>query len=161
MARTQRETIIRIASTRDVYIISDMSRRLIEQGLPWRWKASRVYHHLQHPDSVVIVADRDGTVTGFAIASFGETDVHINLLAVEETAWREGTGGRLLAWLTASARVAGIASINLEVRRSNHGATAFYEKHGFETVGMHKGYYEGQDDARLMSLRLIGHDHNK
>lgn len=160
MAKTQ-EHVIRLAQAKDMYIIAEMSRRFIEAGLPWRWKGARVYRHIKHPDSTVIVADREGEITGFAIIGFAETSAHINLLAVDESARGQGVGASLIDWIKKSARVAGMGSINLEVRRSNTGATAFYERLGFETIGMHRGYYEGRDDARLMSLRLISDEQER
>ncbi len=155
------QTAIRLATTRDMHVIADMSRRFVEQGLPWRWKGARVYQHIRHPDSTVIVAEQDDAITGFAIARFSEMSIHINLLAVDDAVRGQGVGASLIEWIRASAAVAGIATINLEVRRTNEGAVAFYKKLGFETVGMHKGYYEGLDDARLMSLRLIDPEQEK
>lgn len=155
MAKTEKQATVRLAAARDVHVIADMSRRLIEQGLPWRWRSARIYQHVRHPESTVIVAEQDGLLAGFAVASFGESTLHLNLLAVSENFRQQGIGALLVDWLKESAAIAGIASINLEVRRSNEGAIRFYDKLGFETVGMHRGYYEGKDDARLMSLRLI------
>ena len=41
----------------------------------------------------------------------------------------------------------------LEVRSSNEAAIALYEKHGFERIGIRKGYYENNgEDAIIMWL---------
>jgi ribosomal-protein-alanine N-acetyltransferase len=46
----------------------------------------------------------------------------------------------------------------LEVRRSNVRAIAVYERHGFQQVGVRKGYYPatraGREDAIVMTLAL-------
>ncbi len=48
-----------------------------------------------------------------------------------------------------------IASIFLEVRASNREARLFYEKFGFQEIGIRKKYYQHpQEDAVLMSLKV-------
>ena len=42
--------------------------------------------------------------------------------------------------------------INLEVDEKNENAKRLYSKFGFRKVGIRKEYYDGQDDAILMSL---------
>lgn len=46
-----------------------------------------------------------------------------------------------------------VDTITLEVRSENKIAINFYEKHGFEAVGIRKNYYDG-DDALLMKKKL-------
>ena len=50
----------------------------------------------------------------------------------------------------ASARVAGMASVRLELRQDNAQALAFYLRQGFEQTALLPGYYEGRVDARRM-----------
>ena len=71
----------------DVQVIAEMSRRLVEVGLPWTWTPARVARHLHHHDSLVL-AVRAGsapnpTLAGFAIMHFGDDIAHLNLLAVD------------------------------------------------------------------------------
>jgi len=42
----------------------------------------------------------------------------------------------------------------LEVRVENHNAINFYEKQGFEGVGIRENYYLNQEDAKIMKLRI-------
>ena len=42
--------------------------------------------------------------------------------------------------------------INLEVDEKNENAKRLYSKFGFRKVGIRKEYYDGKDDAILMSL---------
>jgi ribosomal protein S18 acetylase RimI-like enzyme len=60
----------------------------------------------------------------------------------------------LVVWLLESARVAGIASVHVELRMANAPAFAFYRAVGFtETIRIH-GYYRGRETARRM-IRML------
>ena len=74
---------------------------------------------------------------------------HLNLFAVQPGYQRRGIGRQLLEWLEASARTAGIFKVYLEVRATNGGALAFYEKLGYRWVGRKPAYY----DAAGLSLK--------
>jgi ribosomal-protein-alanine N-acetyltransferase len=63
-------------------------------------------------------------------------------------------GSALLAWLEATARVAGIHKVYLEARSDNAGARAFYHHHGFTEVARRPGYYQGVEDAVRMAKSL-------
>lgn len=157
MAETS-EGLVRLAGFRDAETIARMSRELVEHGLVWRYRPYRIRQLLRDRDAVVIVACKSSAVSGFAIMRFAETSAHLNLLAVDQGRQRSGIASAMLAWLRASCQIAGIGRINLEVRRNNTQAIRFYEKHGFTRLGLHRGYYDGREDAVLMSCRLIPAD---
>lgn len=154
MART-RQRAIRLAKTADAEFIGALSRIRIEEGLPWRWRPARVRRSLADHRSTVIVAEDEGTLSGFAIMSFAETSAHLNLLAVSQQFSGTGVATAMLEWLRKSCQIAGIGRINLEVRANNHGAIHFYRRYGFKKLGVQHGYYEGREDALLMSCPLI------
>ncbi|MEO8444553.1 MAG: GNAT family N-acetyltransferase, partial [Gammaproteobacteria bacterium] len=89
----------------DAQAIAEMSRRLVEVGLPWTWTPARVARHLRHPDSLVLTAravaggNGVGPLAGFAIMHFGDDIAHLNLLAVGSRWQRRGLGRRLVDWL--------------------------------------------------------------
>jgi ribosomal-protein-alanine N-acetyltransferase len=60
----------------------------------------------------------------------------------------------LLCWLEVSARIAGLRAICLQVRAANASAIAFYRRAGFVETGFHAGYYQGIEDAVLMTRDL-------
>jgi ribosomal-protein-alanine N-acetyltransferase len=93
-------------------------------------------------------------VVGFAIMEFYAIHAHLNLLAVQPGYQRQGVGRQLLEWLEASARTAGIFKVYLELRASNDGAQAFYEKIGYRWVGRKVAYYDGREDAVRMAHDL-------
>ena len=87
--------------------------------------------------------------------SFAESSAHLNLLAVSKQFSGLGVASSLLGWLRKSCGVAGIGRINLEVRAGNDHAISFYRRHGFQQVGIQRGYYEGREDAILMTQQII------
>jgi ribosomal protein S18 acetylase RimI-like enzyme len=76
------------------------------------------------------------------------------LLAVAPEHRRQGVGSQLMDWLTTTAIEAGIFRINLEVRTQNDAARRFYERLGFDQLGVVQGYYQGREAALRMSRRL-------
>jgi ribosomal-protein-alanine N-acetyltransferase len=147
------DTEISIARPADALALAEMSRDLIEKGLGWSWKPSRVLAMIEHPDCVVLMAQTRLEIAGFAIMEFHEEHGHLNLLAVKPHQQRNGVGKAILEWLEQSAMVAGIARITLEVRIDNEEAIAFYEGLQFQKDKILKGYYQGKKDA----LRMVHH----
>jgi len=59
-----------------------------------------------------------------------------------------------MRWLTETAIEAGVFRINLELRTRNEPARTFYERLGFDQLGVVQGYYQGREAALRMSRRL-------
>jgi [ribosomal protein S18]-alanine N-acetyltransferase len=72
-------------------------------------------------------------------------------IAVAPEQRRHGIAGRLLEHLFEEAR--GVLPFTLEVRVSNHGAIAMYERFGFRSAGVRPRYYhDNGEDALIMWL---------
>ena len=67
-------------------------------------------------------------------------------------------GGALLTRILSAAGEAGCRAVHLEVRESNGGARALYEKQGFRTVGRRKGYYTCPREDALCMTALLGRE---
>lgn len=134
--------------------MAEMSRRLIEAGLGWRYTPRRMAELIGHADTVALVAHDAARLQGFAVMQFGDEHAHLVLLCVQPLQQRRGIGRRLTEWLLATARVAGIASIGLELRADNTAALAFYRSLGFAETQFVPAYYDGQIPAQRMTLRL-------
>jgi len=134
--------------------IANMSRNLIEPGLPWTWTPRRVATHMRQRQSMVVVARSGTQLAGFVMAQFGNDDVHLTLLGVAETHRNAGVGRKLVAWVEDSAVVAGLFLVKLEVRARNHVARRFYAKVGYKESGVVQGYYSGVEDAIKLSRDL-------
>jgi len=145
---------ITLARTTDALAIAELSRDAIEYGLAWRWTARRVMRCIHDADTNVVVVRQGLGVAGFGIMQYGEDEAHVALLAVRAAQRRTGLGSALVAWLEATAQVAGCKVVRLEVRVTNPGGLAFYHRQGFEEAGVLAGYYEGVEDAVRMVKRL-------
>ena len=165
---TPRAITIRPAEPRDAQPIAAMSRVFIESGLGWKYDAARVLRAMRDKETLAVVACEGGkgqakgavagAVAGFAIMEFGDERAHLVLLAVRPSHRRLGIGQRLLAWLLESARVAGLASIHLELRAANDAARRFYRAMGFYETVLVPGYYrsgEGKKEGALRMLRVL------
>ena len=168
---TPRAITIRLAEPRDAQAIAMMSRDFIEAGLGWKYDAARVMRAIRDRETLCVVACESGkaaststaagargAITGFAIMEFGDERAHLVLLAVRPSHRRLGIGQRLLEWLVESARVAGMASIHLELRSNNDAARRFYRAMSFYETVLVPGYYrsgEGRKEGALRMLRVL------
>jgi ribosomal-protein-alanine acetyltransferase len=143
-----------LARRDDAAEIAEMSRIMIEHGLPWTWDEPRVRRCIDHSECAVLVARDRGRIAGFAIMEFLDVDAHLNLLAVRAGYRRQGVGRRLLDWLESSARTAGVFLVRLELRAGNDAALHFYRKLGYGEAGKRRGYYSGREDALIMTRDL-------
>lgn len=134
--------------------MAEMSRELVETGLGWRYTPPRISSLIGHPETVALVACDGARVLGFAVMQFGDLDAHLVLLCVRAAQQRRGIGRQLHEWLAASARVAGLASIQLELRADNDAALSFYRRLGFIETQWLPAYYDGLIAARRMRLPL-------
>lgn len=148
---------VRLARNDDASAIARMSRDYIESGLGWSWRTQRVLGAIRDPNTLVIVAGEDA-VQGFCITQFAEEIGHLSLLAVDAKFRRRGLARRLFHWMVVSARVAGLATIHVEMRTTNLQARAFYRAQGFEDAGLVPGYYRGLESALRMVLGLRARD---
>lgn len=131
----------------DAPTIANMSRVLIELGLPWSWTPKRVAGHMRQRENMVVIAKDDGELVGFVMAHFGAERVHLTLLGVDQEHQQRGIGRKLVQWVEESAVVAGVFTVSLEVRASNHSARRFYARLGYRELGESSGYYSGIENA--------------
>ncbi|HJV67665.1 GNAT family N-acetyltransferase [Ideonella sp.] len=154
MDRSRAETL-RPARVQDARALAEMSRDLIEGGLSWRYTPPRMAALIRERDTMALVASDGPRLHGFAVMQFGDTEAHLTLLCVQPAQRHRGIGRRLIEWLVASARVAGITAIRLELRADNASALAFYQRLGFVETQWLPGYYAGRIAARGMVLKLV------
>jgi len=78
-------------------------------------------------------------------------EAHITILAIAPPYQGRGLGSTLLYALLKAACNRGLERATLEVRVSNSQAICLYEKFGFKTAGLRRGYYQdtGEDAALL------------
>ena len=134
--------------------MAEMSRALIEAGLRWRYTPQRMAALMSDADTVALVAHDATRIQGFAVMRFGDLHGHLMLLCVRPEQQQQGLGRRLVEWLIASARIAGLDQIRLELRADNAAALAFYRRLGFGETELVAGYYSSRLPARRMTLPL-------
>ncbi|MFF8030499.1 MULTISPECIES: GNAT family N-acetyltransferase [unclassified Streptomyces] len=77
----------------------------------------------------------------------------VQTIAVTRDHWGTGLGSRLLTELLRAATAFDCAEVMLECRVDNVRAQKLYERFGFETIGVRRGYYQpGNVDALVMRL---------
>ena len=145
---------VRLARPEDAEDIAAMSRDLIERGLPWGWRPARVLAAIRNPETNVAVVRLEGELLAFGIMEYLDTDAYLALLAVRPSRQRSGIGTALLAWLEASARVAGAQRIRVEARRDNVPARTFYNELGYHEVAIRRGRYSDGVDGVVLEKWL-------
>jgi ribosomal-protein-alanine N-acetyltransferase len=138
---------IDIAMQGDAAGIADMSRDLIEHGLPWTWGPGRVSRAIAAPDTNVAVVRGQGSISGFGIMEYWDADAHLVLLAVRPASHRQGIGSTILRWLELSALAAGARTIRVETRRDNVAARHFYNEHGYHELTIKSRMYSNVLDG--------------
>jgi len=137
--------------------MAEMSRELVETGLGWRYTPTRMAALISDPETVALVACEAARIRGLAVMQFGDERGHLALLCVDPGHQRRGVGRRMTEWLVDSAQIAGIVSIELELRADNLAALAFYRRLDFRETQQVPGYYGGRIAARRM-VRLLRQD---
>jgi ribosomal-protein-alanine N-acetyltransferase len=117
------------------------------------WQRSFFRADLHRPDGLMLVAEQDGRLLGYAVAWGGE-ETHIANLAVAPGERRQGIGTRLVGEVTEFARRVGAESLFLEVREGNTGAREFYRRLGFVPTFLRRGYYRDGESAVVMERDL-------
>jgi [ribosomal protein S18]-alanine N-acetyltransferase len=90
-----------------------------------------------------LVAERGNALIGYAGMMFtGGSQADVVTLAVTPARWGRGTGTALLLALLDEADKRGYEEVLLEVREDNPRARRLYLRHGFDEVGIRRGYYQ-------------------
>lgn len=146
---------VELARLAEAAVLADMSRRLVEYGLAWRWTPAALRKCIRDPETeVVVIRAKTSHPLAFGVMRYDADDAHLILLAVSPGARRRGLGTRLLDYLEAMARTAGITTIQLEVRADNVEARTFYRGRGYRETERLRGYYQGREDAVRMLANL-------
>lgn len=120
------------------------SRRLFEEALV-----------NENTTSLLALAE-DGSVLGYLLFTAVLDEGGVDNIAVAPAARRQGIASALLEEFRRYGREHGLVNLFLEVRPSNTGAAALYEKLGYREVGRRKNYYlDPKEDAIIMKMELM------
>lgn len=139
----------------DIEPVMELELRLFPEDA---WSHGMYWSELAetHPGGTrhyTVATAADGTIVGYAglMAIAGEGDVQT--IAVDERHQGAGLGAALLTDLIRESARRGCAELLLEVRVDNPRAQRLYERHGFQPVGIRRGYYQPANvDALVMRL---------
>ena len=127
---------------------------------PQPWSRRNFIDSLAAGYHSVLRCDPDGALIGYFVAMRGFEETHLLNLTVAPAWQRRGHGRALLDRLAGWAHGRGNLALWLEVRQSNTGARALYERHGFVLVGSRHGYYpadrQQREDAVVMRRKVLG-----
>lgn len=143
---TQEVKIRRLAYS-DLPAVIAIERR----SFPTPWSLAMFVLELSKPSGICLAAHSGEELLGYVICSRYDQVWHLMNIAVSPDHRREGIAGQILRRLFEEAR--GVLPFTLEVRVSNHGAIAMYERHGFRSAGVRPRYYhDNGEDALIMWL---------
>jgi len=121
------------------------------------WTRESYVKFAEEKGSLALVIETDGEIRGFLVGRRVEDQAEVLNLAVVSKHRRKGEGTALLGAAMEEFGARAVKSVYLEVRESNTGAIAFYEKHGFAKMGLRRGYYREPDEAAVtMEKKLTG-----
>lgn len=136
------------------------------------WHASQILDELPRGDrtwwaayemndsSKRAVSPEDAKLIGYAGGWIVDGQVQVLKVATDPVYRCRGIAQELLAHIARDARDLGATEMTLEVRLSNTGAHAFYERLGLKCIGVRPRYYSDREDAVIYTgpLPLAEHD---
>ncbi|MBV1849742.1 ribosomal protein S18-alanine N-acetyltransferase [Catellatospora tritici] len=118
-----------------------------------QWTAPMFWNELANGHHYLIAVDDDGSVLGYGGLAVGQGEGWINNIAVRRDAQRRGIGRALLEALLAEGRRHHVKQVLLEVAADNAAAQRLYAGHGFEVIGVRRGYYQPSNTDALVMRR--------
>lgn len=119
------------------------------------WDYEILKEELNSLTSKYIVAKKSNNIiVGFAGIKIILDEAEIMNIVTKKEERHQGIGKLLLNEIIKISKENNIYLINLEVNAKNTIAINLYKKYNFKEVGLRKKYYNGQDDAILMTLKI-------
>ena len=121
------------------------------RAFPTPWSLAMFVLELSKPGGVCLAAtDSGGALVGYLVCSRYDTVWHIMNVSVDPDRRRHGIASTLLTRLFERVDDPE-AQYTLEVRRSNTGALALYDRFRFRSAGVRRRYYaDNGEDAVIM-----------
>lgn len=140
---------------KDMYL-SDFKKieNIYDTEFPNTWKISILESELNNSSSKYIVAYMSEKIVGFAGVLFSVDTADITNIVVRKSYRHMGIGSKLLEELINLTKENNKTCLTLEVNINNVYAQQLYNKYNFKNLGIRKKYYNGTDDAYIMTLYL-------
>jgi ribosomal-protein-alanine N-acetyltransferase len=124
------------------------------RAFPTPWSLAMFVLELSKPSGICLAALREGRIVGYLICSRYDTVWHVMNIAVDDRMRRERIATSLLSRLFERADEPG-EQYTLEVRTSNAPAIALYERFGFRSAGLRRGYYHDNKEDAVIMWRVV------
>jgi ribosomal-protein-alanine N-acetyltransferase len=115
---------------------------------PYPWTRGNFLDSLYNGYETWVLREPSGALVGYFLLMLAVDEAHLLNISVRRDLHGQGIGRLQLDKASTLARERGMRSILLEVRPSNEGALAAYERYGFAEIGRRKGYYPANGNAR-------------
>ena len=127
--------------------------QIAKDSLPDAWSEQAFADELKNESATVFVALSGDEVIGFGGVQQVLDEAYITNIAVKKECRKQGAGNALISAIINHCK--GSSFVTLEVRVSNFAAIKLYEKSGFVSQGIRKGFYSHPiEDANIMTLFL-------
>jgi ribosomal-protein-alanine N-acetyltransferase len=146
--------VIRRAAPADAAAIAELES-VCQKADAWSAGLIRVGVGGDVPTVRYLVADLDGLVVGYAVASYAGDIAELQRIGVSPALRRTGVASALLAEVVAEAPRTGADRLILEVREDNAGALAFYASRGFVEIDRRPRYYRDGTTGIVLRLPLV------
>lgn len=141
---------VRLAEERDVHDVAELDKLCF--AMPWSEESFR-QEFTENERALYIVAEIGSRIVGYAGMWVILDEGHITNVCVHPDYRKRHIGEGILRVLIAAGAQVGVERTTLEVRRSNAPAIALYEKLGFVSEGVRKGYYENNNEDAIIMWR--------
>jgi ribosomal-protein-alanine N-acetyltransferase len=112
-------------------------------------------NYLRFPGADCVIAHSGKHTIGFCMTAHQQSLGYIITIDVLDEFRRQGVGSALLGEAERRLAAHGVKELGLETATDNETAIAFWQKHGYRTRGVWKGYYPGGRDAFNMT-KILG-----
>jgi ribosomal protein S18 acetylase RimI-like enzyme len=151
-ARQATKIALRPYTPEDFESLYEIDQACYAPGIAYSRPELHAYLRLPGADCVIAAIRRKPV--GFCLTAHRETRGHIITIDVLEVYRRHKIGSSLLEAVESRLAEYGVNEVILETATENYSAIAFWDKHGYRTRGIWKGYYPGGRDAYAMSKSL-------
>lgn len=149
--KTASNILIRSMAEADLDQVMDLEKEIF----PDPWPKSAFKEQFESSDWGSLVAESVGVITGYACFMVVGEEAHLTNIAIAKAFRRKSVAKRLLEPILEVVKEKGCELILLEVRPSNTGAIAFYERSDFRVLYKKPHYYRSPQEDALVMVRYL------